>query len=446
MDVILERAEQLKQDSIDFVYDAEGELAVAFEKYIADRGSRETQDIKQQNLLIDTFLLEGKVGDKTPLKLFLEEQSNLTPSDRALLDNWQHSFIGLFEIVELIPGGMELMNWLTSKNYQVVCRDRHAGCDREKWQVGDILITRISSVSERSNEWMFLSDLLRKGKLSKPKLAVAIGEFKKNYPQHLYSDAPELLEQAWESVAQYHHEFVDFFGEDLVTLPGYQLNQKINELQSIMSKKRFADAGIDDSKSVREILQESGADEEEIKAATAELGADSELVAKAINSNAKISMTMPEINLPDEIKKAQSVTSFSHPRWGQMLLPTYTKFKAMLATEDVQNFPNYDLLVRKYLEDPQINYFVWQQLQQEYPTQLEKALQLVLNRPEISLPNNLENIMREFKKPLQPELPEIASVPQHLHDLFEEALAQVNKSKAKDKKIAKNTKGFGQRS
>jgi hypothetical protein len=446
VDAILERAEQLKQESIDFVYDAEGELAVAFEKYVADFGSRETQDIRQQNLVIDSFLLEGKIGDKTPLKLFLEEQANLAPSDRALLDNWQHSFIGLFEIAQLFPGGVELINWLTSKRYKVMIGKRIPTNESERWQVGDILITRIAPVSLRSPEWMFLSDILRKGKLSKPKLAVAIGEFKKNYPQHLYSDAPDLLEQAWESVAQYHHEFVDFFGSDRVTLPGYQLNQKINELQSLISKKRLAAAGIDDSKSVREILQESGADEAEIEAATAELGADSNLVAKAIDSNTKISMTMPKVNLPDEIKKAQSVTSFSHPRWGQMLLPTYNKFQAMLEAEDLLNFPNYELLVRKYLEDPQINYFIWQQLQQQYPDRLEKALQLFLKRPELSLQRDLESIMLEFKKPLQPELPEIASVPQHLHDLFEEALAQVQKSKAKDKKVTKKTKGFGAQS
>jgi len=36
------------------------------------------------------------------------------------------------------------------------------------------------------------------GKLGS-KLAVAIGNFKENYKTALYSDAPELLEQAWQS-------------------------------------------------------------------------------------------------------------------------------------------------------------------------------------------------------------------------------------------------------
>jgi len=36
---------------------------------------RERHDSVQQDLIIDTFLTEGKVGDKTPLDLFVESQS-----------------------------------------------------------------------------------------------------------------------------------------------------------------------------------------------------------------------------------------------------------------------------------------------------------------------------------------------------------------------------------
>ncbi len=50
--------------------------------------------------------------------------------------------------------------------------------------------------------------------------------------------------------------------------------------------------------------------------------------------------------------------------------------------------------------------------------------------------------MTEFKKPLEPELPEIASAPHHLHELFEEAVVEVNKSKSQPKGKKKAAKGF----
>ena len=153
-------------------------------------------------------------------------------------------------------------------------------------------------------------------------------------------------------------------------------------------------------------------------------------------------MLTPKVDLPPEIKKAEQVTVFSHPRWGQMILPTYSKMQAILESENWQNQPHGQQLIQKYLQDPQINIFIWHQLAQQYPSQLEKVLQTVLERPEFSLQRDLEATLQEFNKPLEPELPEIASVPLHLHTLFESAVAEVNKSQPKGKSKKKVRKGF----
>jgi hypothetical protein len=56
-----------------------------------------------------------------------------------------------------------------------------------------------------------------------------------------------------------------------------------------------------------------------------------------------------------------------------------------------------------------------------------------LERPDFKIEHDLEALLQEHNKPLEPELPEIASVPIHLHELFQEAMAEVNKSKSKGK-------------
>ncbi|MGI8503627.1 MAG: hypothetical protein ACR2LR_21225, partial [Hassallia sp.] len=86
--------------------------------------------------------------------------------------------------------------------------------------------------------------------------------------------------------------------------------------------------------------------------------------------------------------------------------------------------------------------FVWYRLAEQYPTQLEKVLQTYLQRPDFRLESDLKPLLQEFNKPIEPELPEIASVPLHLHNLFQEALADVNKSKSKDKGKKPTAKGF----
>lgn len=446
MNAILERARKLKQALVQFIFDAEGELAESLEFYVAAKSRPQGQGHRydanyEQNSLVDSFATEGQVGDKTPLELFLESYPELSEEDRTLVSNWKHSFIGLFSVIQVLPDGFELMNWLTAKQYTVKPTEVVTWAEMGRFKEGDILLTRIAPVTQ--TEWMFSGSYLSMGRLGKPKLSVAIGNFKENHKDALYSDAPELLEQAWESVAEYHHLFVEFFGSDEVTLPGYQLNKKINELQEIITKRSLASAGIDDSKSLSEIAEDAGVTESELKAAAQEAGADATAVSQLFDhSQGKTKMVMPKVDLPADLKKAEQVTVFTHPRWGQMFLPTYSQFKEILSSEDSQSNPATNKLIRKYLEDPTINAFIWQKLAQLYPTQLENVLQTFLERPEFKLERDLDALLKEYNKPLEPELPEIASVPIHLHNLFQEALAEVNKSKGKTKKKENTARGF----
>jgi hypothetical protein len=433
----IEKALKLKQSLVDFVYDAEGEIAIALETHAAAKAKKNSYGIEQQNITFDSFLTSGKVKERTPLELFLEQNQDLNQSDRAILENWQHNFIGLFEIVEIQDNYYQLKNWLTAKFYSVYHHSGMSERELKRRQPGDIIVTIIAPIND--SEWFFFSNLAVKGKLSQPKLAIAVGEFRDNYPEFLYADAPDLLEEAWESVAVYHQEFVDYFQSDRLNMPGDKLNQKIGELQEIMSQKKLAAAGIDDSKSLSQILEESGKSESDFAEAATELGADSEAVAELIKNKKKLSMVTPKVDLPPEIKQAESVTVFSDPKWGQMFLPTYEKFTNLLANKNLED-ESLSRYIRKYLEQPEANYYVWQQLKREYPETLEKLLENYCDRPTFNLETDLDRLLLEYNKPSTPQLPAIASVPLHLNDLFEAAVAQVQKTKSKSKK--KKKKGF----
>ncbi|MBD2253575.1 hypothetical protein [Nostoc parmelioides] len=441
MDEILERSHELKQALMDFVLDAEGDIAQALETYAAERLRRGSGDNTQQDLTIDSFLIEGKVGDESPLDLFIASQVNLSESDRHLLNSWHRSFMGLFAISQILPDGLELLNWLTNKSYIVKPNNSQMLQAIERLKIGEILLTRIAPVTD--NYWTFSSPYILLGKLGKPKLAVAIGNFKENYKNHLYSDAPDVLEAAWNSVYQYHQDFIDFFGSDEITLPGYQLNKKIADFQELITEKRLAGLGIDQTKSLSELAIEAGVQEEDIQAAVKETGADVKIVSQILNNKSgNTKMVMPKVDLPVELKKAEQVTAISHPRWGQMFLPTYSKFQSLLSAEDWQSVDGAEKLVRYYLENKSINAFIWDRLAEQYPSSLEKVLQTVLQRPDFNISNDLDALLQEFNKPLEPDLPDIASVPIHLHELFQEAVAEVHKSKPKGKIPKKAEKGF----
>ena len=430
---------ELKERLIDFVYDAEGDIAIALEAYAAEKSKTNAYGIKQQNLTVDLFTTDGDVRGKTPVDIFLATENNLTTTEKKAIALWKSNFIGLFEIQKIDQKCYQLMNWLTAKTYLVEPPQNISEKELKRLQPGEIIVAIIAPLD--CDRWFFFSDRVIKGKLSQPKLAVAIGEFRDNYPNFLYADAPKLLDRAWQSVAIYHQEFVDYFGSSRITLPGYKLNQKIGELQQKMSQKKLTEAGIDTNKSLGEMLAESGSNETEFSETAQDLGIDTQAIDKIISNKDKLSMVTPKVDLPPDIKQAESVTVFSDPKWGQMFLPNLVRFIDLLNSSSSETESEIKLLIRKYLELSEANYYVWQQLKQEYSNNLESSLQNYLDKKNFNIQTDLDNLLLEYDKSAVPELPAIASVPIHLNNLFEAAVAQVQKKRSKSKKKSKK-KGF----
>lgn len=442
MDDIFERAIALKQDLIDFVLDAEGELATALESYSAVQLAQVAQspahNLMPYEMVTESFLASGKVGDKTPIDLFIEDTSQLTDTDRQLLKQWRRSFPGLFVVIEVLPDALELRNWLTAKHYLVQVPPAQLA----RLTAGEILLTYLTPVTEQ--QWI-CSKIVGLGKLGKPKLAVAIGNFKQCYGKYLYSDAPELLTEAWRSVEQYHQDFVDFFKADEVTLPGYQWAKQLTAFQEVLTQRRLAAAGIDSSKTLAQLAEEAGLPPEDLAEGLAEDLAEELLGEEAGKEQlgkepATTKMVNPTVELPNSLKKAEQVTALTHPRWGQTFLSTYWALKTALEAQSLE--PATRAIVLQCLRDSQVNAHIWQRLAQQYPVALEKVLQYTLERANFDLATDLEPLLQEFNQPLEPILPEIASVPLHLHELFQEALLEVGKDKSKGKVKRKSAVGF----
>jgi hypothetical protein len=434
-----QRADELKQTLTGFVLDAEGDLAIALEKFSADQLSRsQQQEMHQRSLVIDRFLLEGRVGEQSPIQLFLKDTPDLSASDCQLVESWSHGFVGLFEILQILPDGFELINWTTAQRYTVKPMNTQVAEAMTRLKVGEIVLTQIAPLDDTS--WIFFSPWTSLGKLGKPKLAVAIGNFKQNYKHHLYSDAPELLEAAWQSVEQYHQNFVDFFGGDEVTLSGYELGKKLAEMQAQNTAAQLAASGLDSDKSLAELAAESGTSTEELTEAAEAMGVDAKAASQLLEKKGVLKMAATQVELPPQLKNAEEVTALSHPRWGQVFLPNYMRFKRLLE-QDGAIAPDAVKLAKQSLDNADMNRFVWERLAAQYPTQLEAVLQTTLERPTFDLRSHLEQLLTDYGKPVVPELPEIASVPLHLHTLFQDALLEIKKEKPKGKKPQKA--GFG---
>ncbi len=479
MNSCLERSKVLKERLLNFVLDAEGDIAIALEafsaKYLATWSTSQHLAMSQNDLVVDMFLTEGRIGHETPISLFLAEQTDLSEGDRQLLAGWSRGFNGLFVVTQVQPDSFDLMNWLTAKHYQVEPNGLQPPATLARLQVGEICLTRILPLTDAI--WTFSGPIQLLGKLGKPKLAVAIGHFKDRFKQHLYGDAPDLLEEAWQSVERYHQEFIEFFGGNEVTMPGRVLHTKLNEFQDISVKRRLESAGLDSSQSIETLVEQTGRSSDDIIETVATLGTEQPQTIRALKDqtdqlakgNQSEKMVMPDIKLPDTLRNADHVTVIVDCQWGQNFLTDYHQLVTNLAAlshlpdspaasisdnrPDAAALAAVDSVLKRYLHDPSIHIEIWHRLAHRYPVQLEVALRRILDRPDWSLNSELDETLASLGKLLTPELPEIASVPLHLHHLFQDALVEVNgtssnpknrrKNKAKDKRKPKRTAGFG---
>jgi hypothetical protein len=442
-DPLFVRAGVLWSAIIDSIHSSAGSMATSLDSFSARQLIRSPQlDPGQRKLFTHRFAIEGEVEGKTPLELFLATQPDLTLADRQLISSWRRSFVALVEIVQIFPNGLEVMNWLTAKHYRIQFTDESSQAAMGRLKVGEIIIAQLSPV--RDIDWAILAPWVALGRLGRPKLAVAVGAFRQNYPHYLYSDAPASLAAAWESVAVYHDRFVEFFGSDEITMPGTQLQTRIGEFQTWLIAKQLDSAGVDRSKSLAELATEAGMAEEDLSALdTTPEGTEPNATKDRKQSLEQ--MVMPPVELPAHLKTATAVTALSHPYWGQMFLADYPQLVALLTPINPQYTPSDLNFIRKCIADPVMNAFVWRRLATQFPQQLQTAIGQIFELPNFNVSTDLDSILIKFNKYLEPDLPDLASVPIHLHELFQAAVRDVSKDKVKSKSLPKKG-GFGAKS
>ena len=195
-DPVFIRAGELWRYLIKSIESDDAQVATALKSFTAIQLRRNPQlDSGQRKLLVHRFAIEGKIENQTPLELFLtdahsehlSQRVDLNSVDRQLVSSWQHSFVGLIAIVQVYPNGLEVMNWLTAKHYRIQFTDLESQTAMTRLKVGDIIIAQLSPIV--GIDWAIFAPYVALGKLGKPKLAVAVGAFRQNYPHYLYPDA-----------------------------------------------------------------------------------------------------------------------------------------------------------------------------------------------------------------------------------------------------------------
>lgn len=171
---------------------------------------------------IDQFLFKYKLPDgRTVVEAFVDEYLDLTDEERALLLGWRDVVEGVFQVDRRDGDALLLVNLIDELTYRVHSNMGAAALSRMK--KGSFLITRLVPIED---EWL-LSGVSRIFPASfRNDVYRATAELAAQNPTLVFRN-PEKLEQGWELQRKDRRSFVDFFGTDLVVLPGREVEERM---------------------------------------------------------------------------------------------------------------------------------------------------------------------------------------------------------------------------
>ena len=432
-------AHRLKQELLDCVLDAEGDLAIALESYTAQELKRlNTSAFKgsdRTDFILDQFLTHRNEDETNAIHHFLAQNPQLSLPEQNLIKSWHQHLLGLFRVEDMQPEVLSIMNWMTQKRYQIAYNPEALSPVLKRLKPKDIIQCRLLPIDEET--WMFSGPVLHLGQLGDTKLAVAIGSFRQHHPDSLYADAPDLFEEAWQSVEMMHESFEEFFEHTSLTLSGEDLHRRLKDYQNFLTQKELDSKGLDGKQSLKEVAQEAGVSKDELSERMELLGIDSPKQQQKIEEQTLAQMVRPPLELPKHLRSASSVTLLTDARGGQVFLP---RFSAVIKTLESFSDLEPESIQEQFqteLADLEMKPFVWRSLAKTHPQALEECLKITTGNSSFDLNTDLESLLLNYHDRLEPTLPETASVPLHLHELFERAMAQLKPAK-KNKKKAKS--------
>jgi hypothetical protein len=364
-----DRAERLKIELVEFA--TKGELKDEYElQHKIFFEAAQPDDEHENESVLDWFLYDwfDENGEGVIVR-YLDTQPDLDEPDREILLDWQDSINSVFEIRSTSKNSLQLRDLDSGDLYTV-----RTGLDHAPFKRGQFIIARLLPLGDD----LILSGLQflmpdRESALAWLEMSRAFDAF----------DSPEAIEKAQrEQVAA----FCELFGCDELTVASSKLNSTLERFQRyVITERRDPETGMTPAERFRK-----------------ELGQD---------------LTMPALPpLPEPVAGAGEVTILCDDFDGIVLLPDFSRFKRVFATDEPERqVPDWKDLVWTYIKNPDIPIVAFERVAEQFPLRVEKILRSLIGDKEFSL-EHLYAVLLHYKQPVD-GLEDLKD-DQHLWDLF----------------------------
>ncbi|GAA0476179.1 hypothetical protein Ade02nite_42540 [Paractinoplanes deccanensis] len=219
---LLRRAGDLKGELVAFSRQPRYDRAVS--RFLAEYGNGlEDADELQWMLLWDCFVLEHRLANgRTVVDQFVDARPDLPEAERQMVLGWRDVVQGPFEVKRQDGPVLVVESLVDDLTYRV--RSNMGPAVFRRTPRRSFLIARLVAVGD---EWM-LSGPIQILRASERDFACQLAlDMSLRTPEAVFRN-PEKLAQAWEHQRADRARFVDFFGTDLLVVPGEQVQERLD--------------------------------------------------------------------------------------------------------------------------------------------------------------------------------------------------------------------------
>jgi hypothetical protein len=220
-DDLIERSVDLKGELIAHI--REPRFNRAFQRATEERfGRHPIVDEEEWANFIDWFILQERLPDgRTPLEHFVAEHPELSEEERTLLLSWHDVVEGIFEVKKRDGEALIVVNVIDEMTYRL---RSNAGPDVfRQMPRGSFIGARVVPAGD---EWLLsgVTSLLPSD--AREEIYLSASELAMDLPELVFRN-PEKLERAWELQRQERQHFIAFFGDDMVIIPGPEIDERM---------------------------------------------------------------------------------------------------------------------------------------------------------------------------------------------------------------------------
>jgi hypothetical protein len=375
---LVERSGDLKRELVAYAMQRRFDRAVtaALERRFGWKQAIDEADLAD---FMDWFILHERLPDgRTVVEHFVADHPRLPEEERAMLLGWHDVVEGIFEVKQRDGEALIVVNLVDELTYRV--RSNMGPAVFTRTPPRSFLTGRLVPIGD---EWLLsgVANLLPRA--SRTDVYRMTAELAMQVPSLVFRN-PEKLEQAWELQREQRQLFIDFFGTDLVVLPGHELTAQM-QAQTKYAMFEAQDAA---GKSAADRFREAYG----------------------------VAPPPLAVELPPELLAADTVGLIYDEIEGLNYYVNFHLVEETFSDPALAAEREHREVVLGYLHDPSISPLPFHRLAERDPARASEVFQRVLKRPRFSWSRDGEALLRKHKASFykEPMLPSVTPLSEHL--------------------------------